>query len=74
MSDTVVLKKQKIPNQLVQVKQLGLLNSNIDTIIESYLPSPQLDTSFNDNDTKRVVAKITAENLAVSNELVANFK
>ena len=61
-----------ISNQLVQVQQLGLLNDNIENIIDSYLPpdSPNL----NNYDSKRVLAKLSVGNLDTSNQLVANFR
>ena len=73
MNDNKNINYQSLPNQLIQVKQLGLLNDSIDNIIDSYLPAPD-DPNFNIYDSKRAIAKITAENLVISNQSVSNYK
>lgn len=64
-----MISNQKIPDQLAQVKQLGLLNDNIENIIDSYLPPPDSPNY----DSKRVLAKIS-DNLIIPNQSVANYK
>jgi hypothetical protein len=64
-----MISNQNIPNQLAQVKQLGLLNDNIENIINSYLPPPDSQNY----DSKRVLAKIS-DNLIIPNQSVANYK
>jgi hypothetical protein len=69
MNSSIMISNQKIPNQLAQVKQLGLLNDNIENIIDSYLPPPDSPNY----DSKRVLAKIS-DNLIIPNQSVANYK
>ena len=69
----MMINNQKIPDQLAQVKQLGLLNDKIENIIDSYLPPPD-SPNLNNYDSKRVLAKISADNLAITNQSVTNYK
>ena len=69
----MMINNQKIPDQLAQVKQLGLLNDKIENIIDSYLPPPD-SPNLNNYDSKRVLAKISADNLSITNQSVTNYK
>lgn len=79
-----IVKSATLPEQLAQVKQLALLNDNIDNIIDKYLPSPTkngVDTSDDEdahestkNITKNVITKVAAQNVSISNDVIVNIK